>query len=159
VVGKSCRRWGERFCGRRGRVLLRVEGGGQGEEAEDALNRELNARIRELFGEKGERNQARSGPGRVYREDMSLEEALNVGVRQVRSDQRETEMARQTLMSTAVLSVLALILSLGLIFSGSIHGGNTGDNRTRPTYGTPSYIDGYEMLQQDREQNPVSDED
>lgn len=112
-------------------------------EEDDALNRELQQKVIELFGS---------------RQNVSIDVETDSGVqfivrkREVAADYRQSKAAWTVITSIAVLSVVAGVAFTLLLYTGAVHGSDQTVRRYEmPTYGKSSYIDPYELLEDDRE--------
>lgn len=109
---------------------------------DDALNLELRNKVNELFGS---------------RQNVSIEMETDSGVqftvrkREVEVKYRETKAAWSVVGSIAVLSVVAGLAFIALYATGAVHGSPNERRYDMPTYGKNSYINPYELLEEDRQ--------
>lgn len=115
-----------------------------GNSAEDeALQKELQQKVKELFGS---------------RQNISIDVETDSGVqfivrrRAVEADMRQTKAAWSIITSVAIISVVAGVAFIALFYSGAVHGSDQSTSKyDMPTYGKSSYINPYELLEDERE--------
>lgn len=109
---------------------------------DEELNLELQKKVNELFGS---------------RQNVSIEMETDAGVqftvrkREVEDEYRQTKAAWSVIGSIAALSVVAGIAFIALYASGAVHGSPNERRYDMPTYGKSSYINPYELLEEDRQ--------
>ncbi|CAN8070569.1 unnamed protein product [Agarophyton chilense] len=114
-----------------------------GSSADDErLNKELQAKVRELFGSRNnvtiDINRDSDVQFMVQKEDPVAEA-------------RQRKSAWTVVWSVGVLSLTAGILFTALYYSGAVHGSLDSDKRYEmPMYGSRSYIDPYQLLEEGR---------
>lgn len=115
-----------------------------GSSADDeALNTELQKKVNELFGS---------------RQNISIDVETDSGVQftvrknQVRADYDQTKAAWSVITSIAILSIIAGVVFTAMYYSGAIHGSDPTTKRyDMPAYGKSSYVNPYELLEEDRQ--------
>lgn len=117
---------------------------------DDALSRELRAKVNELFG--GRHNvtidiEPDSDSGRVQftvrNRPLAAAHAQH---------QAQVRMAWNVITSIAVMSVVAGLAFVALFYSGAVHGAGEAERRYEmPTYGKSSYVDPYRLLEEERQ--------
>ena len=114
------------------------------ESAEDArLHSELRAKVNELFG--GSENVTIRVDG-GDRAEFTVRTAPDGG------EMQSYRHALVTVASIAAMSAIAGVLFMYLFSTGAVHGSPQPQKRYEmPTYSTRSYIDPYELLQQESE--------
>ncbi|KAI0561945.1 hypothetical protein FGB62_69g239 [Gracilaria domingensis] len=116
-----------------------------GSSADDErLSQELQAKVRELFGSRNnvtiDINADSDVQFVVQREDPAL-------------DAQQRKSAWAVIWSVGVISVAVGILFTALYYSGAVHGSFDSDKRYEmPTYGSHSYIDPYQLLEEGRQE-------
>lgn len=110
---------------------------------DDRLNSELQEKVNELFGS---------------RKNVSIDIETDSGVQfTVRRGQdaleyQQMKNAWSVFISVGVISVAAGVIFMALYYSGAVHGSQTPNRQYEmPTYGTRSYINPYEVLEEDRQ--------
>lgn len=114
-----------------------------GSSDDDRLNRELRAKVEELFGNR-----------KNVTIDMDTESGVQFVVQKAgaASESQQVKAAWTVIISTGVISIAAGILFTALYYTGAIHGSDPIDKRYEmPTYGSRSYIDPYQLLDDDTE--------
>jgi len=110
---------------------------------DDVLNAALRNKVNELYGN---RNNV------TIDVEMDGEAMFNVRRGPKGADWDETKSAWMVIRSILVLSACAGIVFTALYYSGAVHGSSQSERRYEmPTYGSRSYIDPYEMLNDDRQ--------
>lgn len=114
------------------------------EPDDDALSRELRAKVNELFG--GRQNVT------IEMESDSGGVQFNVRNRPSAAQQQsQTRMAWTVIGSIAIMSVVAGLAFVALVYSGAVHGADEAHRRyDMPTYGKSSYVDPYKLLDDER---------
>lgn len=109
---------------------------------DDALSLELRNKVNELFGS---------------RQNVTIEMETDSGVQfnvrktDVEAEYGQSKAAWSVIGSIAVLSVVAGIAFIALYTSGAVHGSKNERRYDMPTYGKNSYINPYELLEEDRQ--------
>lgn len=123
---------------------------------DEALQQELRAKVNELFG--GRQNVSIDIDPDSGRAKFSvLRQRAGVagrGASIAEADQAIERNSALTIIQTiAIVSLLTGIVFTALYYSGAVHGSNSADMRhyDMPTYGTKSYINPYELLDDDRQ--------
>ncbi|CDF32093.1 unnamed protein product [Chondrus crispus] len=107
---------------------------------DDALNLELRNKVNELFG-------SRQNVSIEMEADSNVQ--FRVRKREVEYEYRQTKAAWSVIGSVAALSVAAGIAFIVLYATGAVHGSPNERRYDMPTFGTTSYIDPYELLEEE----------
>lgn len=114
-----------------------------GPSREDAeLNLELQAKVRELFG--GRENVS------IEMDDADGRAEFLVRTAPDGADYKEYRSAVWTVGSVVAMSVVAGLVFTFLFFTGAVHGSSNERRYEMPTYGTRTYINPYQVLDEDR---------
>lgn len=110
---------------------------------DEILNKELQKKVNELFG-------GRQNVKIEMEQDSSVQ--FTVRNRGIGSSYDETKAAWTVIGSITAFSLVVGIIFTIMFYSGAVHGSDQDDRRyDMPTYGKSSFINPYELLDEDRE--------
>lgn len=115
-----------------------------GSSAEDEmLQVELQQKVKELFG---------SRQNVTINMDTESEVAFNVRRAAGPTEEEQRKSAISVITTIVILSIAAGALFTGLYYNGAIHGSDNSNKRYEmPSYGSKSYMDPFELLEEDRQ--------
>lgn len=103
----------------------------------------MQAKVKELFGSRNN-----------ITIDMNTDSDVQFIVQGSAADTeaKQKSAAWSVIISVGVISVVAGVLFTAMYYAGAVHGSEDSDGRYEmPTYGTQSYIDPYQLLEEERQ--------
>lgn len=108
---------------------------------DEVLSSSLQAKVKELFGSR-----------QNVLIDVDTDSGVQFTVRRGNAELQETKAAWTVVVSIGVISIAAGAIFTVMYYAGAIHGSqDTARRYEMPTYGSKSYINPYELLEQDRQ--------